>query len=295
MNSIIVLGGDGMLGHKMFQTLRARFADTTCTIRGSASDDSHRKIHLFQKGNVIDNVNAMSHGGLQELLRERRPSEIINCVGVVKQRSEAQDPHLSVGINSFLPHMLADTCSEWGGRVIHFSTDCVFSGKRGGYVEDDASDAEDLYGKTKYLGEVTTGNALTLRMSIIGRELKGFKSLLEWFISQNHSTVKGYQRAIYSGVTTNYLADIVVGLIESHPDLCGLYQVTSESISKYDLLCVLRDAYDLDIKIVPDEEFYCERSMNGDKFRRAIKFQCPTWPQLAAQLANDSTPYDQWS
>lgn len=294
MNTIIVLGGDGMLGHKMFQTLRARFADTACTIRGFASDDFHRKIQLFQEGNVIDNVNAMPCGRLQELLRERRPSVLINCVGIIKHRSETQDPHLSVGINSFLPHMLANTCSEWGGRVIHFSTDCVFSGNRGGYVEDDASDAEDLYGKTKYLGEVSTGNALTLRTSIIGRELTGFKSLLEWLISKNYSTVRGYRRAIYSGVTTNYIADIVVRLIESHPNLSGLYQLSTEPISKYDLLCALRDAFDLDIKIVPDEKFYCDRSMNGDMFRQAIKSQCPTWAQLATQLADDSTPYDQW-
>lgn len=294
MNTIIVLGGNGMLGHKMTQALRGRFPDTTCTIRGSASAADHKKIQLFQEVNVIDNVNAMSHGELRELLRECRPQITVNCVGVVKQRCEAQDPYLSIGINSFLPHMLADTCSEWGGRVIHFSTDCVFSGKRGGYVEDDSSDAEDLYGKTKYLGEVTAGNALTLRTSIIGRELTGYKSLLEWFISQNHSTVKGYSRVIYSGVTTNYLADIVVGLIKSHPTLSGLYQVTSEPISKHDLLCLLRDAYDLDIEVVPDENFFCDRSMNGDKFRRATKTQCPPWKELVAELANDSTPYYKW-
>lgn len=294
MNKIIVLGGDGMLGHKMFQTLSERFMDTTCTIRGSISDGFHKKISLFQKGNVVDNVNAMQHEKLKQILRESRPSEIVNCIGIVKQRPEAMNTYLSIGVNSFLPHMLADTCSEWGGRVIHFSTDCVFSGERGGYLEDDVSDAEDLYGKTKYLGEVEAENALILRSSIIGRELSGFNSLLEWFISQNHKTVKGFRRAIYSGITTNYLALIVSGLIENCPKLSGLYQVTGQTVSKYELLCVLRDAYDLDIEIVPDEEFICDRSMNGDKFYRAIGYECPPWEQLAKQLVNDSTPYDQW-
>lgn len=291
MKSIIVLGGDGMLGHKMVQSLRTRFSNTMCTIRGSASAQLYKKVNLFQGVNIIDNVDAMPTGGLIDLLRELRPSVIVNCIGIVKQRPQAKELIPSIALNSLLPHTLANECADWGGRVIHFSTDCVFSGKRGGYKENDFSDAEDIYGKTKYLGEVATDNALTLRTSIIGRELKSFKSLLEWFLSQNNCTVKGFNRAIYSGVTTNYLAEVVSNLIENHPKLFGLYQVASKAISKYDLLCELRDAYNLNIEIMSSMELFCDRSMNDNRFQQTTGYQCPSWTELAAELANDPTQY----
>jgi dTDP-4-dehydrorhamnose reductase len=182
----------------------------------------------------------------------------------------------------------------WGGRVIHFSTDCVFSGKRGGYVEGDASDAEDLYGKTKFLGEVAAANALTLRTSIIGRELSQHQSLLDWFLSRNHGTVRGFRRVIYSGVTTNFLAELVASIIRDHPPLNGLHQVAADPISKYDLLCLLGEAYRLDVRIEPDDLEVSDRSMRCDRLREAIAYQCPPWPVLVRQLAEDSTPYEKW-
>jgi dTDP-4-dehydrorhamnose reductase len=178
--------------------------------------------------------------------------------------------------------------------VIHFSTDCVFSGRQGNYTEDSRSDAEDLYGKSKYLGEVTTGNALTLRTSIIGRELAHFRSLLEWFLSHDGKTVRGFRRVIYSGVTTNYLSQLVGDLITDHPALSGLYQVTAPPVSKHDLLCMIRDAYHLNIDIVPDEREVSDRSMVGEKFRRATGYTSPDWPRLLKQLADDPTPYVDW-
>ncbi|HMH02005.1 MAG TPA: sugar nucleotide-binding protein, partial [Terriglobales bacterium] len=200
----------------------------------------------------------------------------------------------SITVNSLLPHKLAAMVKEWGGRVIHFSTDCVFSGKRGGYTEQDDSDADDLYGKSKFLGEVTTENALTLRTSIIGRELVEHKSLLDWFLSQNHKTVKGFKRVIYAGVTTNHMADVVTEIIRKSRPISGLYQVVSDPISKYDLLCLLRDAYRLDIEILADETVVSDRSMQGDKLRAATGYVSPAWPLLAKNLADDRTPYDQW-
>jgi dTDP-4-dehydrorhamnose reductase len=178
--------------------------------------------------------------------------------------------------------------------VIHFSTDCVFNGKRGCYTEDDSSDAEDLYGRSKYLGEVAADNALTLRTSVIGRELSQFRSLLEWFLAQNGKTIRGFRRVIYSGVTTNYLARRVGDLIAGHPSLSGLYQVTSAPICKYDLLCLLREAFKLDVEIVPDENEVSDRSMAGDAFLRDTGYQSPDWPGLIAELVNDTTPYEKW-
>lgn len=294
MSSILVLGGAGMLGHKMTQTLRQRFPETACTIRGSLDDPFYSRIDLFKQGPVVENVDAMDWIALEHMLRERQPDVIVNCIGIIKQRDEANNAIPSITINSLLPHKLAATAAEWGGRVIHFSTDCVFSGKSGSYTEDSPSDAEDLYGKSKYLGEVSAANALTLRTSIIGRELSSFRSLLEWFLSQDGDTVRGFKRVYYSGVTTNHLSETVADVIERFPKLSGLYQVTSNTISKYDLLCLVRNAFGLNIEIVPDEIELSDRSMIGDRFNTATGRICPAWPELVAELADDPTPYSNW-
>lgn len=291
---ILVLGGEGMLGHKMFQTLSSRYPDTACTVARTLAEPLYQRVDLFRIGRVIDKVDAMDFTRLHELLDFERPGHIINCIGVIKQREESRAAIPSITLNSLLPHKLAEFAAGWGGRVIHFSTDCVFNGKRGDYTEEDPSDAEDLYGKSKYLGEVSTDNAVTLRTSIIGRELAQFKSLLEWFLSQKGKTVRGFKRVIYSGVTTNYMAKLVGHLIADYPNLSGLYQVTGPAISKYELLCMLRGAYKLDVEIVPDDREVSDRSLIGEKFIRATGYSYPGWADMVAELANDLTPYDKW-
>lgn len=291
---VLILGGAGMLGHKLFQHLRNQYPETHCTIRGSIQDPLLRNVELFHSGGVIENCDAADFCALESLLREYRPKVVINCIGIVKQRPEAKEAVASITVNSLLPHKLAEFCQRWGGRLIHFSTDCVFSGERGEYREEDLPDAQDLYGQTKALGEVTTGRALTLRTSIIGRELTHSESLLEWFLLQEHKRVSGYTRALYSGVTTNHMATVVTNLIENHPGLAGLYQVTSQKISKFDLLCLIRGGYKLDVKITPNPDLFCDRSMKGDKFAKATGYGCPSWPELIAELANDDTPYKEW-
>jgi dTDP-4-dehydrorhamnose reductase len=291
---ILVLGGTGMLGHKMFQRLRGRFPNTYCTIRGSLQEASIGHVDLLHQGHVFEHCDAANHTAVEAILLEHKPAVIVNCVGIVKQRPEAKEAIPSLRVNALLPHRLAEICRNWGGRLIHISTDCVFSGRRGNYTEDDVADAEDLYGRTKSLGEVTTGNALTLRTSIIGRELVHQESLLEWLLQQDHRSVFGFRHAWFSGVTTAKLADVVGDMIEKCPSLDGLYQVTSEKISKYELLGLLRDAYGLDMEIAPDDTFFCDRSMCGAKFQAATGYVCPAWPALVAQLVEDETPYDEW-
>ena len=290
----LILGGEGMLGHKMFQILRARYPDSGCTIFGSPAEPFYRRIDLFQTGTVLERVNAMDLPALRRTLADLQPEFVINCIGIIKQRDESKSATSSITLNSLLPHKLAEYAGAWGGRVIHFSTDCVFSGKKGRYTEEDPSDAEDLYGKSKYLGEVVAENALTLRTSIIGRELSQFRSLLEWFLAQSGKTIKGFTKVIYSGVTTNYISDLVGRIISDHPTLYGLYQVTSMPISKHDLLCQLRDAYHLNVEIQPYDKDLSDRSMIGDKFLNATGYRCPTWSDLIAQLVNDPTPYQKW-
>jgi dTDP-4-dehydrorhamnose reductase len=291
---ILILGGAGMLGHKLFQRLRKSIPETYCTIRGSIGDPHLEHVDLFQSGAVLDHFDVADFLAVERFLAHEKPEVVINCIGVVKQRAAAQEHVPSIEINALLPHRLASACERWGGRLIHFSTDCVFSGRRGNYQESDFSDAEDLYGRTKFLGEVATGNALTLRTSIIGRELAHRKSLLEWLLQQNHKRVPGYIHAMFSGITTNCLARVVECLLEDHPSLTGLYQVASPAISKFDLLCLLREAYQLDVEIYPGPDFFCDRSMKGDKFAQATGFSCPPWPELVAELANDDTPYEKW-
>jgi dTDP-4-dehydrorhamnose reductase len=291
---VMVLGGAGMLGHKMFQVLRERFSGVLCTVREDMRKPPFDRVELLQGNDVVPGVDVTDFPALQAILSALRPGYVVNCVGVIKQRAEAVSAIPSITINSLLPHKLAQMAARWGGRVIHFSTDCVFNGKRGGYLEEDFSDAEDLYGKTKFLGEVAADNALTLRTSIIGRELSEHRSLLDWFLAQNHKTVRGYRRVIYSGVTTNHLAELVASIIQEHPELNGLYQVASEPISKYDLLCLLREAYRLDVRVEPDDLEVSDRSMRCDRLRAAIDYKCPPWPVLVRQLAEDNTPYEKW-
>lgn len=291
---IIVLGGEGMLGHKVFQILSTRYQGTKCTVFGSLEDPFYRAIPLFTAKNTIEKVNAMDLLALRQLLEKENPDFIINCIGIVKQRDEGKAAIPSITINALLPHQLADWAAAWGGRLIHFSTDCVFSGKKGNYTEDDTSDAEDLYGKSKYLGEIASQNVFTLRTSIIGRELSHFQSLLEWFLAQKGKTVKGFKRVIYSGVTTNYIAELVGKIISEHPGLSGLYQITAPAITKHDLLARIRDAYKLDVEIVPDDREISDRSMNGERFRKMTGYGEPSWDELIARLVNDKTPYDNW-
>lgn len=291
---ILVLGASGMLGHKVFQALSEEFPWTYGTIQARKDSRRYAAIELMQGDRIIPEVDATDFSAVQKLFDQVRPTVVINCVGVIKQRDAAKAAIPSILVNSLLPHKLAEMAQMIGARVIHFSTDCVFNGKRGSYVETDVSDAEDLYGKSKFLGEVQAPNAVTLRTSIIGRELANFQSLLEWFLAQEGRTVRGFTRALYSGTTTNELAEIIKDLLLRSVTLSGLYQVCGPVIPKYDLLCIVREKFSLDIEIVPDDTFACDRSMIGDKFRLATGYKSPAWNALIERLAADPTPYWNW-
>ena len=283
-----------MLGHKVFQHLRERFPPTKCTIRGALADPLYGGVELFKADEVIQDFDATDLTGVRRCLATVRPSFVVNCIGVIKQHADGNRHIPNLLINSLLPHIIAEELSVWGGKLIHLSTDCVFSGSRGRYLESDDSDATDLYGKTKFLGEVETDNALTLRTSFIGRELRNFRSLLEWFLASEGKTVQGYVKAIFSGLTTNALAKLVGELIDGHPTLTGLYQVASEQITKYELLCLVRDSFELNIEIVPSDELVVNRSLVGDRFLAATGLTIPSWPSMLEELTKDPTPYGRW-
>lgn len=291
---LLVLGAGGMLGHKMVQELVRAGHEVHGTIRDASWAEESPSGELFAGATMHGSVDALDWRTVRDVLDEVRADAVMNCIGVIKQRNDATRALPSIAINALLPHRLAEYVEKRNARLVHFSTDCVFSGRRGHYTENDESDALDLYGKSKFLGEVRgSASSLTLRTSIIGRELAHFASLLEWFLgaAEKSRVVSGFTGSIYSGVTTNYLSRLVVSLLESHQDLNGLYQVASPAITKYDLLTLIRDAYGLDVEVAPVEGELVDRSMSGEKFREATGIPEPTWEALVQELAADPTPY----
>jgi len=288
---ILILGAAGMLGHKLYQRYSGQF-ETFATVRTHYAAYAH--YNLFDPKHIIGGVDATNLDSVTRALADVQPDVVINCIGIIKQLAAAKDPLPSLTINSLFPHKAALLSRAAGARFIHISTDCVFNGRGSMYTEDDPSDAEDLYGRSKFLGEVDAPGALTLRTSIIGRELQTRSGLIEWFLSNTGYKVRGFNNAIYSGFTTTALAHIIADVLKNHPDLAGVYQVSSEPINKYDLLMLVRDAYNVDIEIEPYPDFKLDRSLDSSRFREATDFTPPSWDTMIQTMADDPTPYDDW-
>jgi dTDP-4-dehydrorhamnose reductase len=279
---ILILGGGGMLGHTLVAVLQKEF-ETWSTLRGSVS--GYARHGLFGPEWTFGGVDVLNFDAVTEVMAKVRPDAVINCIGIIKQLAAATDPFLSVAVNSLLPHRLHRLCQAAGARLIHFSTDCVFSGRTGNYTEDDPSDALDLYGRSKFLGETIGDGALTIRSSIVGRELGTTSGLVEWFLSQRGRRIEGYRRAIYSGFTTLEMARIVRLILTEHRALSGTLQVSSERINKYDLLKLMQRAFDVDVEIVPDDRVQIDRSLDSTRFRTLTGFIPPSWPTMIDELA----------
>jgi len=285
---VLILGGTGMLGHKLAQVLGGPL-DAHVTVRASA--DRAARMELFDPARTVTGVCAERFDTVEGAVVGVRPDVVVNCIGIVKQLQAAHNPIASVSINSLFAHQVARLCRREGARMIHVSTDCVFSGRTGGYSERDIPDPVDLYGRSKLLGEVDDDDCLTVRTSIIGRELSGASGLVEWFLAQQQR-VLGFRRAIFSGLTTDALARLLAAVISEHRQLHGIRHVASAPISKHDLLCMLRDAYRSNLKIVPDDDVVCDRSLDGSWFEQETGLRAPPWTEMVAQLAADTTPYE---
>ena len=281
---ILILGGDGMLGHELFRQL-GEHHDVRVTLRQALDD--YRGFGLFSAQNAIDRVDVRDEARLRGVLSDFAPDVAINCVGIVKQRPDAKSPVPSLEINSLYPHKLLALCSARGTRLVHFSTDCVFSGKTGGYRETDTPDPVDLYGHTKPLGELQDPPGLTLRTSIIGLELSRKAGLIEWFLAQR-GKIRGFRRAVYTGFTTREMGRIVRRLLEQHDDLHGVWHVASAPINKYTLLVELaKKLQRSDVEIAADDAFACDRSLRADRFRAATGYAPPSWEEMLTELADD--------
>jgi len=275
---ILVLGVTGMLGNAVFRVFSGDAEhDTWGTVR---SNTALRNFSPQHQSHLLTGVDVLDQDALVAVLAKVRPDVVINCVGLIKQLADAKDPLTALPINAMLPHRLARLCALSNARLIHISTDCVFSGGKGGYLESDISDAEDLYGKSKYIGELhDLPHAITLRTSIIGHELNSNHSLLDWFLSQE-GTTRGFSRAIFSGLPTAELARVMKDFVLPHPELNGLYHVSADPIAKLDLLTLIASQYGKSIEIRPDAALVIDRSLNSERFTQATGYKAPTWPQL---------------
>jgi dTDP-4-dehydrorhamnose reductase len=291
LERVLILGCNGMLGHKMYQVLRP-VCDVTGTIRGEFS--SIRKYGFFEESRVITGADALQIADIDNLMEIAGPDVVINCIGIVKALAEKSGRMLNIQLNALLPHQLYEICLKKGVRLIHISTDCVFSGQKGNYCEDDPSDAEDIYGKAKYLGEVDGPGALTLRTSFIGRELSSANGLLEWFLSNKGGSVNGYTNSIFSGFPTLHLAGIIGDIINRHKELSGLYHLSSEPISKYRLLTLINQAMKLNIDVKEFPDFHCDRSLDAAPFRQETGFTTLPWERMVEEMARDAAQYRKW-
>jgi dTDP-4-dehydrorhamnose reductase len=280
---ILILGGSGMLGHQLFKHLKDRH-ETRVTLRQKIA--VYKEFNLFSHQNSYAGLDVRSIRQLKEVTDDFRPEVVVNAVGIIKQLPSAKENIPSIAINALFPHQLALFCQTNNARMIHLSTDCVFSGEKGNYREDDIADAQDLYGRTKLLGEVGEEPCITLRTSMIGKELMRKESLLEWFLSREGS-VKGFKNAIFSGFTTQELSRIIEMIVTQYPTAAGVYHVSSDPINKYDLLLMIKEKLELPINIIPDESFVCDRSLDSIKFRREFKYNPPTWDQMIEELCNE--------
>lgn len=266
-----------MLGNAIF---RVMYENHDWSVYGTVrSNYAPAVFSEAQKKQIVTGFDVLDHDALTKLFTKIRPDVVINCVGLIKQLADADDPLITLPINAMLPHRLANLCGLIGARLIHVSTDCVFAGTKGNYQETDISDAMDLYGKSKFIGEVDYPHAVTLRTSIIGHELNSANGLIGWFLTQE-KTCKGFTRAIFSGLPTVVLARIMRDVVIPAHQLHGVYHVAAQPISKYDLLKLVAEVYGKTIEIIPDEKLVIDRSLNADKFNQATGYAPPSWREL---------------
>ncbi len=288
---ILILGGTGMLGHMAYRVL-SKHHEVYVTCRNSFKNTLILR-SLVKKQNCIENVDALDIASLGKRLQELQPQVIINAIGIIKQKKAAKKPILSIKINSLFPNEVAQLADEINAKLIQISTDCVFSGNFGMYTESSPEDPIDLYGRSKLLGEVTYSPHLTLRTSIIGRQLQGDSSFFEWFLKQKNGSVNGFKHAIYSGLTTQALCQIIHQILTQCFQLSGLYHVASQPVSKYDLLTQLNLMMNLNVTINPDTQFCCNRSLDGRPFILKSAISIPSWENMLSQLVLDVPHYEE--
>ena len=278
---ILVFGASGMLGSAVVRILSEK--DDWQVFGSVRSNEIKKYFKSSTAKHLIAGCDVLNHDDLQKVFNQVRPDVVINCISLSKQLINDSDPLLMIPIYSLLPHQLAKFCENIDARLIHISTDGVFSGEKGNYVEDDPSDAKDFYGAAKFIGEVHGQNAVTIRTSIIGHELKSSNGLLSWFLSENKEC-RCFSNAIFSGFPTVVLAQVIRDVVIPNTGLHGVYHIASDPISKCDLLHLIASVYGKSIEIIPDDSVKIDRSLNAERFRLATGYTTPTWAQLVETM-----------
>lgn len=284
---ILILGANGMLGGSLHRYFSNTENSVVGTVRSKAALEQLADIGF---DNIISGIDVKDYAILESTIFEIKPDYVFNCIGLIKQLSQSELPVPAIEINSLLPHKIAEICTKNDSRLIHFSTDCVFSGRMGSYIESSVPDATDIYGRSKLLGEVSYDKHLTLRTSIIGHELNSNISLVDWFLSQNDS-VKGFSNAIFSGLPTCYIAEFLEKYVICNPDLAGMYHLSAEPIDKYNLLLLIKDKYKIELEVIDYPDFVIDRSLNSDSLRDLLNFQPPAWPDLIEKMNDEFNDY----
>jgi dTDP-4-dehydrorhamnose reductase len=283
MTRVLVLGGTGMLGHRVVHQFAGPHEVHTTIRDADAATRAQLPAALHQ-------LDVLDSDALHGVLERVAPAVVVNCVGIVKQLDAAKQAIPSIKINALFPHELAQACLRHDAWLVHVSTDCVFSGHLPFpqvYSEDDVADARDLYGRTKYLGEVGAP-AITLRTSIIGPELEHGNGLFEWFRRQGDIEVSGFRNAWFSGLTTHTLADVIRSLVECHRGLGGVFHVSADPINKHDLLLALRDVLALPTTIRGVDTPRINRVLDSSRFRDATAIEIPGWGDMLNHYKKES-------
>ncbi len=282
--NVLILGATGMLGYSLFSNLAGNPAlNVTGTVRSLTGKAAFFAQYQQQ---VLQGIDVSDIASIEQAIVTAKPAVVINCIGLIKQHDIAKQHVAAIEINALLPHQLAALCDQYGARLIHFSTDCVFDGKQGMYQEADLPTATDLYGKSKCLGEVNYGRHLTLRTSIIGHELDSAVSLVDWFLSQS-GAVNGFSKAVFSGMPTCYIAKLLAENILNKPEICGLYHLSAEPINKHSLISLVADIYGKEIEINESTQLVIDRSLDSSRLRHTIAFTPPSWRELIEFMHHD--------
>lgn len=284
---ILIIGASGMLGSSLHRYFSKQVAfDVLGTVR---SPEVAGSLSNMGFDNVQIGIDVSNFDTVVESIKNFKPDYVINCVGLIKQIDKANSPISSIEINSLLPHQLAIACDNGAARLIHFSTDCVFSGSSGSYNEASLPTATDIYGRSKLLGEVDYGPHLTLRTSIIGHEMQSAVSLVDWFLNQS-GPIKGFQKAVFSGLPTVFVAEFLKDFILGKK-ISGLYHLSVEPIDKCSLLQLVKQMYNLPVNIIPDDKLVIDRSLNSHKLRELTGFTPPSWPELVKKMRKEYLEY----
>ncbi|HDM8185450.1 dTDP-4-dehydrorhamnose reductase family protein [Vibrio harveyi] len=282
---VLVIGTTGMLGYSIFSNLSEL---SNLDVYGTVRTVNGVEKFFPSTDKLLSNIDVKDFETLERAVLAVKPDVVINCIGLIKQHDVSKQHVEAIEINALLPHKIAQLCDSIQARLVHFSTDCVFDGRVGNYSETDLPTATDLYGKSKYLGEVDYGKHVTLRTSIIGHELKSSLSLIDWFLSQEGS-VRGFSKAVFSGLPTAYIAKVLTDNVLPNASLSGLYHLSVDPIDKYSLISKVADVYNKQIEIEKFEDFVIDRSLDSTKFRKETGFVAPTWDELVAFMHTDYT------